>query len=139
MSAIPKHRRKSRTVADALQAHAWASDIQGVIGIQEIGQYLLTWRAVESITLSTEPDRLQWAWNESGTYTAQSAYLATFQGSTYCPAWKLTWKSSPPGVKFFHWLANLDRCWTADRLARRGLPHPARSATKRRSRSTTCS
>uniref|UniRef100_A0A452YPI7 Reverse transcriptase zinc-binding domain-containing protein n=1 Tax=Aegilops tauschii subsp. strangulata TaxID=200361 RepID=A0A452YPI7_AEGTS len=22
------------------------------------------------------------------------------------------------------WLANLDRCWTADRLARRNLPHP---------------
>uniref|UniRef100_A0A453NCX3 Reverse transcriptase zinc-binding domain-containing protein n=1 Tax=Aegilops tauschii subsp. strangulata TaxID=200361 RepID=A0A453NCX3_AEGTS len=54
-------------------------------------------------------------------------YLATFQGSTHCPAWKLTWKSCPPPrVKFFHWLANLERCWTADRLARHGLPHPAR-------------
>ena len=88
-AAVPKHRRKNRTVADALQAHRRASDIQGVIGIQEIGQYLLTWRAIESITL-------QWTWNASGTYTAQSAYLATFQGSTHCPAWKLTWKSWPP-------------------------------------------
>lgn len=35
-------------------------------------------------------------------------------------------KLGPPRVKFFHWLANLERCWTADRLARRGLPHPAR-------------
>ena len=35
-------------------------------------------------------------------------------------------KLAPPRVKFFHWLANLERCWTADRLARRGLPHPAR-------------
>jgi hypothetical protein len=26
-------------------------------------------------------------------------------------------------VKFFHWIANIDRCWTADRLARRGLQH----------------
>uniref|UniRef100_A0A453NCG0 Uncharacterized protein n=1 Tax=Aegilops tauschii subsp. strangulata TaxID=200361 RepID=A0A453NCG0_AEGTS len=47
-AVVPKHRRKNRTVADALQAHRWASDIQGVIGIQEIGQYLLTWRAIES-------------------------------------------------------------------------------------------
>lgn len=35
------------------------------------------------------------------------------------------WKCwAPPGVKFFHWLAHLDRCWTADRLAHRGLQHP---------------
>ncbi|WVZ92778.1 hypothetical protein U9M48_038818, partial [Paspalum notatum var. saurae] len=27
--------------------------------------------------------------------------------------------------KFFLWLASQNRCWTADRLARRGLPHPA--------------
>ena len=29
-------------------------------------------------------------------------------------------------MKFFHWLAQLGRCWTADCLARRGLPHPPR-------------
>lgn len=26
--------------------------------------------------------------------------------------------------KFFLWLAENNRCWTADRLAKRGLPHP---------------
>jgi hypothetical protein len=41
--------------------------------------------------------------------------------------WKLNWRSwAPPRVKFFVWLACLDRCWTGDRLARRGLPHPPR-------------
>ncbi|KAE8819635.1 hypothetical protein D1007_02280 [Hordeum vulgare] len=29
-------------------------------------------------------------------------------------------------VRFFHWLANLDRCWTVDRLEHRNLPHPQR-------------
>jgi hypothetical protein len=29
----------------------------------------------------------------------------------------------PPKCKFFLWLASLNRCWTADRLARRGLAH----------------
>ena len=28
-------------------------------------------------------------------------------------------------MKLFHWLADLDRCWTAERLARRGLQHHA--------------
>lgn len=126
-SCIPKRRRKQRTVADGLTAHRWAQDICGVIGIQEVGQYLTLWRLIEHTTLSTEADKLVWKWNASGEYTAKSAYLATFHGSTNCMAWKLIWKSwAPPHVKFFHWLANLDRCWTADRLARRGLQHHPR-------------
>uniref|UniRef100_A0A453EV98 Reverse transcriptase zinc-binding domain-containing protein n=1 Tax=Aegilops tauschii subsp. strangulata TaxID=200361 RepID=A0A453EV98_AEGTS len=33
-------------------------------------------------------------------------------------SWKYIWKSwAPPRVRFFHWLADQDRCWTADRLA----------------------
>uniref|UniRef100_A0A8I6XZ35 Reverse transcriptase zinc-binding domain-containing protein n=1 Tax=Hordeum vulgare subsp. vulgare TaxID=112509 RepID=A0A8I6XZ35_HORVV len=126
-ACIPKHRRKLRTVADGLQAHKWARDIHGVLGIQEVGQYLQLRHKLEHTTLSTEPDHLLWKWTASGTYTAQSAYKATFHGSIPCDAWKLTWKCSAPlRVRFFHWLAKLDRCWTADRLARRGLQHPPR-------------
>ncbi|XP_071679364.1 uncharacterized protein [Lolium perenne] len=41
--------------------------------------------------------------------------------------WQLTWKTwAPHNIKLFHWLAHLDRCWTAERLQRRGLPHHAR-------------
>ena len=47
---IPKRRRKARTVAEALTANAWARDIQGVLGIHEIGQYLMLWQAVQRIT-----------------------------------------------------------------------------------------
>jgi hypothetical protein len=37
------------------------------------------------------------------------------------------WKSwAPTKCCFFMWLAAYNRCWTADRLARRGLPHPDR-------------
>ena len=77
--------------------------------------------------LSNEPDRLLWKWTANGIYTAQSCYAVSFHGSTRCTYWKLTWKSwAPPRVKFFHWLANQDRCWTAERLARRGLQHHPR-------------
>uniref|UniRef100_A0A0E0F153 GYF domain-containing protein n=1 Tax=Oryza meridionalis TaxID=40149 RepID=A0A0E0F153_9ORYZ len=34
------------------------------------------------------------------------------------------WKSLPPRCRYFLWLVALDRCWTGDRLRRRGLPHP---------------
>jgi hypothetical protein len=38
--------------------------------------------------------------------------------------WKWIWKSwAPSNCKFFMWLAINNRCWTSDRLARRGLPH----------------
>jgi hypothetical protein len=126
-ACVPKRRRKTRTVADGLLENCWARDIQGLLGIHEIGQYLLIWQAIQGTTLSAMPDQLLWKWNASGTYTASSCYLATFHGSTSCCSWKLVWKTwAPPKVKFFHWLANLDRCWTAERLARHGLPHHPR-------------
>lgn len=119
---IPKQRRKTRTVADGLNGNTWARDIQGTIGIHEIGQYLMLWQAIQHFTLSEETDRLLWRWTTSATYSTQSCYAATFQGSTCRHSWKLIWKSwAPPRVKFFHWLAYQDRCWTATRLASRGL------------------
>jgi hypothetical protein len=95
-SRIPKRRRKHRTVADGLQANNWAHDIQGVIGVHEIWQYLRIWRLIEHTVLTTEPDRLVWTWNSSGEYTANSAYLATFQGSIQCKAWRMIWKAWAP-------------------------------------------
>jgi hypothetical protein len=107
--------------------NAWARDIQGLLGIHEIGQYLTLWHMIQDTALSDQPDQLVWKWTASGIYTANSCYLATFHGSTPSCSWKLVWKTwAPPKVKFFHWLANMDRCWTAERLARHGLPHHQR-------------
>jgi cell wall assembly regulator SMI1 len=126
-ACIPKRRRKSRTVADGLQENKWATDIHGTLGIQEIGEYLQLWQKVEGTQLGQEPDHLQWKWTASGVYSAKSSYLATFHGSTTCPAAKHIWRTwAPQKVKFFLWLALQDRCWTAERLARRGLPHHPR-------------
>uniref|UniRef100_A0ACD6AH62 Uncharacterized protein n=1 Tax=Avena sativa TaxID=4498 RepID=A0ACD6AH62_AVESA len=75
-------------------------------------------KAIINITLNTDqPDQLIWKWNSNGTYSASSCYLAPFQGSVRCNAWKLYGK---PGHHHASnssiWLANKNRCWMADRL-----------------------
>uniref|UniRef100_A0A453RN35 Reverse transcriptase zinc-binding domain-containing protein n=1 Tax=Aegilops tauschii subsp. strangulata TaxID=200361 RepID=A0A453RN35_AEGTS len=63
-------------------------------------------------------------WTESGHYSAKSYYEQLFVGSIRDPHWRPIWRSwAPTRVKIFLWLAALDRCWTAARLARHNLPH----------------
>jgi hypothetical protein len=58
-------------------------------------------------------------------YSAKSAYESFFLGSTLFAPWEKIWKSwAPPKCRFFMWLVVHNKCWTADRLARRGLPRP---------------
>ena len=73
-----------------------------------------------------EPDALLWRWTTNFQYSSRSCYNILFQGTLLSSSWRLNWKSwAPPRVKFFIWLACQDKCWTGERLARRGLQHPA--------------
>jgi hypothetical protein len=126
-ACIPKRRRRTTTVAQGLQNRRWVQDIHGTLGIEEIGDYLLLRRRLEHIQLSDQADTMVWKWTSNGSYSASFCYRTTFHGSLLCDAWQLTWKTwASHSVKFFHWLAHLDRCWTAERLQRRGLPHHAK-------------
>lgn len=72
-----------------------------------------------------EEDVHIWRFSPSGQYSAKSAYEHLFQGSILFRSWEQIWMTWAPGeCKFFLWLVEHDRCWTADRLARRGLPCP---------------
>jgi hypothetical protein len=102
-----------------------ARDIHGILVIHEIGHTCKSgdcwkkWRCQLNL--------LNWCGYGLGMTTSQSYYLASFQGSMACSTWKLIWKTStPPRVKFFHFLASLDCFWTADHLARRGMQHHSR-------------
>jgi hypothetical protein len=66
----------------ALQGNSWARDINGTLGVHEIGQYLEIWNAIAPTTLSREPDALQWKWIANDIYTVKSCYFASFCGST---------------------------------------------------------
>jgi hypothetical protein len=54
-----------------------------------------------------------WRWTSNGQYTSKSCYNALFEGVLVSSSWRLNWKSwAAPRVKFFIWLACLDRCST---------------------------
>ncbi|WVZ52504.1 hypothetical protein U9M48_003557 [Paspalum notatum var. saurae] len=60
----------------------------------------------------------------SGSYSCKSAYSSMFTGTVRFSPWKRIWRSwAPPNCRFFIWLAVNNKCWTSDRLAKKGLPH----------------
>jgi hypothetical protein len=124
---IPKRRRKRCTVQQALVERSWISDIEGAPSALALWQYVQLWTRLRDVVLSPDQDRLVWRWTTDGQYSSSSCYDALFQGAILSGSWKLNWKSwAPPRVKFFIWLACLDRCWTTERLARRELPYTTR-------------
>ncbi|TVU39838.1 hypothetical protein EJB05_13279, partial [Eragrostis curvula] len=84
------------------------------------------WDIIHEVVLIQEEDNHIWRFDKSGQFSSKSAYNAFFNGKVFFEPWKRLWKSWAPGkCKVFLWLAIRNRCWTADRLAKRGLPHPS--------------
>lgn len=120
---VPPRIRKTRLVHDALQDELWIQDITGARTFPLIREFLQLWDIVQPINLTNDvPDKLIWRWTSSGTYSSASAYRMMFTGQYSIPGAKELHKTkAPTKVKFFMWLALLDRCWTSDRLARHHL------------------
>ena len=71
-----------------------------------------------------EEDRWTWSWEAKGIFSTRSVYQAHYKAKTLCdlaPAIWGTW--APMRCKLAAWLFIRGRVWTADRLAKRGLPH----------------
>jgi len=117
--------RNSRTVAAALTNVQWPRDIQGGLSWTGIREFLQLWDCLLGFTLTDQEDRHTWRLDSSGCYFSKSAYKAFFCGAVTFEPWHRLWKSwAPSKCKMFLWLAIRNRCWTADRLAKRGLSHP---------------
>jgi hypothetical protein len=111
-----------------LTENGWVNDISGSISAQFLSEYFMVWDLIQGFQLHPGvSDQHRWTPSASGEYSSKSAYHRFFEGMvTFEPAARV-WKSwAPPRCKFFIWLASLNRCWTADRLARRGLDHPTK-------------
>jgi len=120
-------RGKGRTVADALNNRRWISDLKGALTVDVIIEYLQLWDLLENFELQPAvEDTHIWQFSTSGSYSTKSAYEALFTRAIHFSPWERIWQSWAPGkCKFFMWTVAHKKCWTADRLARKGLRHPA--------------
>jgi hypothetical protein len=122
---VPKRIANKRTVQDAMQQGRWIQDIHGEATWAAMAEFLVLWDTVSDISpLQGISDKHMWRWSSSGS-TQRNLHTTLRIGSIHFGPWKSIWKTWAPGkCRFFLWLAAHDRCWTADRLARRNLPHP---------------
>jgi hypothetical protein len=115
--------RSKMTVQQGLQNNSWATVIEGELSVDAVVQYLRLWEAVSTcLRQPGNDDCFRWKWTSDGGFTARSAYLAFFQGTTAMSGATNIWESFVPMAYRMHaWLALRRRCWTADRRLRRGL------------------
>jgi hypothetical protein len=116
--------RRTRTVADGLDANAWARDIGSELTITVLGEYLVLWNAILRVPRigPSVGDTFRWKWTASGRFSSKSAYRALFHGTVALPGAANVWNSfAPLKFKMHAWLALRRRCWTADRRRHRGL------------------
>ena len=122
---VRKKTRNTCTIAQALLNDGWVAQVSPEVSTDSLREYLQLWNMIQELQLDpAQHDTITWSWEASGCYSARTAYAAKFWGRQVVPTSEFTWKSRAPApCRFFTWLAIQDRCWTSDRLARRGLDH----------------
>ena len=115
-----------RTVAQALNNGTWIEDIKKLITIDVFMQVISIWEECQDVHLSPPvEDKWEWSWEPKGHFSTRSVYQAHFKTKITCEVAEAIWKSwAPTKCKLAMWLFIRQRIWTADRLEKRGLPHP---------------
>ena len=98
--------------------------MEGGLSIIGLFEYFQLWDIIQDFLLTTTEDLHSWRFESSGFFSSRLAYRAFFNGPITFEPWRCIWKSwAPAKRKVFLWLAVRNRCWTADQLAKRNLPH----------------
>ena len=116
---------RERTVREGLQG-AWLRDCGLNLTREALDEFFLLWEKLREVHLDPSvADPYVWKWERDRHFSSRSAYKAFFAARTRAEGVDQIWRSrAPPHCRFFAWLVSKNRCWTADRLQRRGLPHP---------------
>jgi hypothetical protein len=125
---LPKRIANNRTVLETLTNIKWISDINGALSVGAIVDYLQLWGLLSEVVLRPDvEDKHISSLARDGKYSTKTTYEGFFAGSTIFGHYPLVWKTWPPQkCRFFLLLVAHRRCWTTDRLAKRGMNHPTR-------------
>jgi hypothetical protein len=123
--SINPQTKARRTVAEVVANGVWIDDIKKPINIQSFLQVVAIWEGLAEVQLNqNSEDEWTWTWDAKGSFTSKSVYLAHYASATQCGLAKKIWRSwAPLRCKIVAWLFIRERVWTANRLAKRGLPH----------------
>jgi hypothetical protein len=65
-----------------------------------------------------------WRFTTNDKFSVKSAYEGFFCGSVKFEPFERIWRTWPLAkCQFFVWLVALNKCWTADHLAKKGMDH----------------
>lgn len=117
-------KRKQRPVKTELTNNSWLLSLRNITSIEEINELVQLGGLLQNVQLQQNAaDDIRWNWNESGSYSAKSAYLFQFQGSFSPIDFYSIWKSeAEPMMRFFGWLILHKKTPTAQNLLRRHWP-----------------
>ncbi|KAM0917393.1 hypothetical protein ACQ4PT_009542 [Festuca glaucescens] len=123
VALVRPSRASTATVQQGLIGNRWTADTGGRLSVDAVIQFLNLWRMVQQVqVVDGSPDQFVWKFSADGAYSTKSTYAACFAARMAQPAARQVWNSfAPSKYKMFRWLAVWGRCWTADRLKRRGL------------------
>jgi hypothetical protein len=123
LAAIHKQRINKCTVQEGICGNKWISDIRGALTVGVIVEYLHLWNILSNVGLHQEVhDSHFWGFTTNGKFSVKSAYEGFFYGSVKIEPFERVWRTCALAkCQFFVWLVTLNKCWTADRLAKRGL------------------
>lgn len=122
---VSPNTRACRTVAQAMCNKSWLKDIKGSLTIKAFLQLISLWERLRDVQLNPESeDAWSWSWESNGSFSSKSVYMAHFAALSRRSVDDAIWRAKAPlKCKFHMWLVSRKRIWTADRLAKRGLPH----------------
>jgi hypothetical protein len=107
---------------DRRVCNRWVTDFHGALTVPVLMEYI----ELDQVVLQPDiPDEQTWRLSPTGQFSTKSAYVAMFQGAIPFEPTERVWKTwAPSKCKFFIWLVEHNRCWTADKFEKRGLDHP---------------
>jgi mannosylglycoprotein endo-beta-mannosidase len=113
--------RKNQTLVVALEGRNWMRGLRRINTAVALRQFVDLWSKLCHINLTQSTDTIQWNFNASAQYTANSAYQVQFQGSIAETDWETIWKAKvKTKCKIFLWLLLQRRLPTTDRIIQRG-------------------